>query len=65
MKTSSPLDAVTQFELRGDFRNFCLDRIAKLEILDEMYSEEPGRSLEDFSRCMADHDVPAGDKQPR
>lgn len=65
MKASSPLDAVTQFELRDDFRNFRLDHIAKLEIPDEMYSEEPGRSLEDFYRYMADHDVPAGYKQLR
>lgn len=52
-------------ELRDDFRNFRLDRIAKLKILDEMYSEEPGRSLADFYRYMAENDMPAGDKQPR
>lgn len=34
-------------ELREDFRNFRLDRIEKLEIL-EKFAPEPGRTLEDF-----------------
>lgn len=37
-------------ELRGDFRNFRLDRISALQPLDERCADEPGRRLEDFLR---------------
>jgi predicted DNA-binding transcriptional regulator YafY len=35
-------------ELRDDFRNFRLDRINAIELLEEPFEEQPGRSLEDF-----------------
>lgn len=37
-------------QLRGAFRNFRIDRIAKLESLDEVFVDEPGRTLRDFLR---------------
>jgi predicted DNA-binding transcriptional regulator YafY len=35
-------------ELRQGFRNFRVDRIDKLELLDERFEPQPGRTLEDF-----------------
>lgn len=35
-------------ELRTAFRSFRLDRIRALEVLDERFHEEPGRTLDDF-----------------
>lgn len=37
-------------ELREDFRNFRLDRMQTLDVLDEAFELEPGRTLEDFLR---------------
>jgi predicted DNA-binding transcriptional regulator YafY len=37
-------------ELRNDHRNFRLDRIADLGVLDEPFLLEPGQTLEDFLR---------------
>jgi predicted DNA-binding transcriptional regulator YafY len=37
-------------ELRDDFRNFRVDRIAALEIRSTTWREEPGKSLADFLR---------------
>jgi predicted DNA-binding transcriptional regulator YafY len=37
-------------ELRQDFRNFRLDRIAGLQRLEERFPDEPGKRLEDFLR---------------
>jgi predicted DNA-binding transcriptional regulator YafY len=37
-------------ELRQDFRSFRLDRMAELEVLDERFRPEPGRTLLDFLR---------------
>lgn len=39
-------------ELRGDFRNFRLDRIEHAEVLDEPFTEDPGQTLQDFIRRM-------------
>jgi predicted DNA-binding transcriptional regulator YafY len=39
-------------ELRQDFRNFRLDRIAALRRLDERFPDESGKRLEDFLRKM-------------
>jgi len=39
-------------ELRSDFRNFRLDRIAELRRLDERFPDEAGKRLEDFLRNM-------------
>ncbi len=35
-------------ELRQAFRNFRLDRIETLQVCDERYPNEPGRTLEDM-----------------
>lgn len=35
-------------ELRQGFRNFRLDRIDQLEVLDERFEPQPGRTIEDF-----------------
>jgi len=52
-------------ELRADFRNFRLDRIVELEVLDETFADEPGRSLDDFLRFVsADRDGPAPRSKP-
>lgn len=37
-------------ELRVDFRNFRLDRIADFEVLDERFTDEPGKTVQDFLR---------------
>ena len=47
----APLWLLTAWcELRRDFRNFRLDRATKLEVLDDVFVERPGRRLEDFLR---------------
>ena len=35
-------------ELRGEFRNFRLDRILDLTVTDEVFPDQPGRRLSDF-----------------
>lgn len=47
-------------ELRTDFRNFRLDRIGALNLLDDNFGPEPGRTLEDFYRRMSEqtHEYP-------
>jgi predicted DNA-binding transcriptional regulator YafY len=35
-------------ELRRDFRNFRLDRVTKLDVLETTFTDEPGRTLRDF-----------------
>ncbi|MDI4634479.1 YafY family transcriptional regulator [Pelomonas sp. V22] len=37
-------------ELREDFRSFRVDRIRKLELLDERFRDEPGKTLADMNR---------------
>jgi predicted DNA-binding transcriptional regulator YafY len=37
-------------EERADFRNFRIDRIERLEVLDERFRDEPGRTLADLFR---------------
>lgn len=37
-------------ELRQDFRNFRLDRIGQIELLDERFADETGRRLQDYLR---------------
>ena len=39
-------------ELRGDFRNFRLDRIAAVRAAEERYPDEAGKRLEDYLRKM-------------
>ena len=39
-------------ELRGDFRNFRVDRIERAEPLEERFRDEPGRSLADLWRLQ-------------
>lgn len=40
-------------ELRVDFRSFRLDRIARADLLDRRFHDEPGRTFEDFLARMA------------
>jgi predicted DNA-binding transcriptional regulator YafY len=39
-------------ELRQDFRNFRIDRIQDLRVLDERFRDEPGRTLADLFRAV-------------
>jgi len=39
-------------ELRQDFRSFRVDRIDALEVLDERFRDEPGRTLADLQRSV-------------
>ena len=41
-------------ELRQDFRNFRIDRMAGAEPLSSTFAEEPGRTVADFARVMAE-----------
>ena len=41
-------------ELRNDFRNFRLDRIAELTPIEERFEDEPGRRLRDYLRQIGD-----------
>jgi len=41
-------------ELREGFRNFRLDRIKTLDVLDRKHVTEPGRSLQDYYSAMAE-----------
>jgi predicted DNA-binding transcriptional regulator YafY len=45
-------------ELRHDFRNFRLDRIASAEILSETFRPEPGKTLHDFMQQLAAQQSP-------
>ena len=42
-------------ELRNDFRNFRLDRIADLTLTEETFEEEPGRRLRDYLRQIGEY----------
>ncbi len=42
-------------ELREGFRNFRVDRIASAELLDDTFSEEPGRTLADYLEQIEDY----------
>jgi predicted DNA-binding transcriptional regulator YafY len=41
-------------ELRADFRNFRLDRVAALRVLDARFADEAGKRLQDYVRRMQD-----------
>jgi predicted DNA-binding transcriptional regulator YafY len=47
-------------ELRQDFRNFRVDRIEQLDVLDEPFRDEPGRTLADLLRREDSHGPRAG-----
>ncbi len=52
-------------ELRSDFRNFRADRIAELADCGDRFRDEPGRTLRDFLRGMADgRRLPGADPRP-
>jgi predicted DNA-binding transcriptional regulator YafY len=52
-------------ELRSDFRNFRADRITELADCGDTFRDEPGRTLRDFLRHMAEARRAAGpDAQP-
>ena len=40
-------------ELREDFRSFRVDRIQALQVLDERFRDEPGKTLADMRRATA------------
>ncbi len=42
-------------ELREDFRDFRLDRIGTMELLDERFDPEPGKTIEDFFNRWEEH----------
>ncbi|HVT61630.1 MAG TPA: YafY family protein [Thermoanaerobaculia bacterium] len=46
-------------EMRNDFRNFRLDRISDAEITEQPFALEPGKTLEDFMRRIAEGRRPA------
>lgn len=48
-------------QLRGAFRNFRLDRIEQLDLLDETFEDEPGRTLDDFLRYVTAREGSEGD----
>lgn len=52
-------------ELRQDFRNFRLDRVSGLELLDERFQDETGKTLTDMFRHYEDEDEPAAPASPR
>ena len=39
-------------EVRQDFRNFRLDRMDEITVLDERFVDEPGKTMEDCFRLM-------------
>jgi predicted DNA-binding transcriptional regulator YafY len=39
-------------EVRQDFRNFRLDRMDEITLLDDRFADEPGKTMEDFFRLM-------------
>jgi predicted DNA-binding transcriptional regulator YafY len=47
------LDLIAWCEMRNGFRNFRLDRIDGLEILQDRFESEPGRTPADFLALMA------------
>ncbi|MBZ8135372.1 YafY family protein [Afifella sp. IM 167] len=52
-------------EMRGDFRNFRVDRITRLEECGDAFREEPGKTLRDFLRRMAEeHGSPPRHSRP-
>jgi len=57
--------ALAWCELRDDFRSFRLERITRLESLEERYPDAPGRRLTDYFRWMEKtHTVPLSDFDP-
>ena len=49
-------------ESRQAFRNFRVDRIAGLEVVDEVFALEPGKTLADFFRAVEARGEGRGDK---
>ena len=43
---------VSWCELRNDFRNFRLDRISNMTLLDQYFSPEPGKTVENYYRKL-------------
>lgn len=52
-------------ELRRDFRNFRLDRVTKLDVLEETFAAEPGRTLTDLFRHYAAEERAGRTQRPR
>ncbi len=49
-------------EVRGDFRNFRVDRIQSLQVLDERFRDEPGKTLADMRRAFEQSDTASTDR---
>ena len=47
-------------ELRADFRNFRLDRVTTVELLDATFELEPPVTLDDYVAAMAPRRAPNG-----
>jgi len=41
-------------ESRDDFRNFRIDRVIRLQVTDDRFSDESGKRLADFVRAQQD-----------
>jgi predicted DNA-binding transcriptional regulator YafY len=54
----SSWSATAWCELRNAFRNFRLDRMAELRVLDEQFTAAPGQTLEDFLKLAEDWRLP-------
>jgi predicted DNA-binding transcriptional regulator YafY len=52
-------------ELRVDFRSFRLDRVEELDVLDDVFIDETGKTLQDFLRIMEAEEEQAAQKSWR
>ena len=50
----STWSATAWCELRNAFRNFRIDRMAEVHVLDERFTDAPGQTLEDFLKLAED-----------
>jgi len=50
--TSAPVRRVSWCETRDGFRNFRVDRIDGLDVLDERFRDEAGKTLADLFRLV-------------
>lgn len=46
-------------ELRGDFRSFRIDRIDAVQLMQERFADEPGKTLADLLRRLREHEPPS------
>jgi predicted DNA-binding transcriptional regulator YafY len=43
-------------ELRNDFRAFRLDRVREMQVLPERFTDEPGKTMEDYLAAMREEE---------